>query len=129
MNGNMLTRDGWTQVWNGENRLIETSKGNVKLQQARRRHVEQRRVLHQPILRVQGAQHPDGGEIRLERPRPQSESVSGKVFPATGGALFHAKPSHRRRVAESAALAAPLRLEIPHRNVNIFIGGSGGTKP
>ena len=30
--GNMLTRDGWTQVWNGENRLIETSKGNVKLQ-------------------------------------------------------------------------------------------------
>jgi len=32
--GNMLTRDGWTQVWNGENRLIETSKGNVKLQLA-----------------------------------------------------------------------------------------------
>ena len=30
--GNMLTRDGWTQVWNGENRLIETSKGNAKLQ-------------------------------------------------------------------------------------------------
>ena len=30
--GNMLTRDGWTQVWNGENRLIEISKGSVKLQ-------------------------------------------------------------------------------------------------
>ena len=30
--GNMLTRDGWAQVWNGENRLIEISKGNVKLQ-------------------------------------------------------------------------------------------------
>ena len=32
VDGNMLSRDGWTQVWNGENRLIETSKGNVKLQ-------------------------------------------------------------------------------------------------
>jgi|GEM_PF-1830823 len=32
VDGNMRTRDGWTQVWNGENRLIETSKGNVKLQ-------------------------------------------------------------------------------------------------
>ena len=32
VDGNMLTRDGWTQVWNGENRPIETSKGNVKLQ-------------------------------------------------------------------------------------------------
>jgi len=32
VDGNMLTRDGWSQVWNGENRLIETSKGNVKLQ-------------------------------------------------------------------------------------------------
>ena len=30
--GNMRTRDGWTHVWNGENRLIETSKGSVKLQ-------------------------------------------------------------------------------------------------
>ncbi len=29
--GNMLTRDGWTQVWNGENRLIETSKDNIRL--------------------------------------------------------------------------------------------------
>ena len=30
--GNMLTRSGWTQSWNGENRLIETAKGNIKLQ-------------------------------------------------------------------------------------------------
>ena len=30
--GNMLTRDGWTQVWNGENRLIEISRGSTKLQ-------------------------------------------------------------------------------------------------
>ena len=30
--GNMLTRSGWTQNWNGENRLIETVKGDVKLQ-------------------------------------------------------------------------------------------------
>ena len=29
--GNMLTRDGWTQVWNGENRLVETSKGDTRL--------------------------------------------------------------------------------------------------
>ena len=30
--GNMLTRDGWSQSWNGENRLIETEKDGVKLQ-------------------------------------------------------------------------------------------------
>ena len=30
--GNMLTCMGWTQVWNGENRLSETVKGNVRLQ-------------------------------------------------------------------------------------------------
>ena len=30
--GNMLTQSGWTQSWNGENRLIETAKGNIKLQ-------------------------------------------------------------------------------------------------
>ena len=30
--GNMLTCDGWTQTWNGENRMIQTIKGNVKLQ-------------------------------------------------------------------------------------------------
>ena len=30
--GNMLLRDGWTQHWNGENRLIETEKDTVKLQ-------------------------------------------------------------------------------------------------
>ena len=29
--GNMLTRMGWTQVWNGENRLIETSRGDTRL--------------------------------------------------------------------------------------------------
>lgn len=29
--GNMLIRDGWTQVWNGENDLIETSKGDIHL--------------------------------------------------------------------------------------------------
>lgn len=27
-----MTRDGWTQTWNGENRLIRAVKGNVKLQ-------------------------------------------------------------------------------------------------
>ena len=27
----MLTRMGWTQVWNGENRLIETSRGDTRL--------------------------------------------------------------------------------------------------
>ena len=30
--GNMLTCDGWTQTWNGENRMIQMIKGNVKLQ-------------------------------------------------------------------------------------------------
>ena len=30
--GNMLTRSGWTQSWNGENRMIETIKDDVKLQ-------------------------------------------------------------------------------------------------
>ena len=30
--GNMLTRDGWTQTWNGENRMVQAVKGNVKLQ-------------------------------------------------------------------------------------------------
>ena len=30
--GNMLMRDGWTQSWNGENRLIQAVKGNAKLQ-------------------------------------------------------------------------------------------------
>ena len=30
--GNMLTRDGWTQSWNGENRMSQAVKGNVKLQ-------------------------------------------------------------------------------------------------
>lgn len=29
--GNMLIRDGWTQTWNGENRLIETIKGDTRL--------------------------------------------------------------------------------------------------
>ena len=29
--GNMLTRMGWTQVWNGENRPIETSRGDTRL--------------------------------------------------------------------------------------------------
>lgn len=29
--GNMLTRMGWTQVWDGENRLIETSCGDIRL--------------------------------------------------------------------------------------------------
>ena len=32
VNTEQPTRGGWTQVWNGENRLIETSKGSVKLQ-------------------------------------------------------------------------------------------------
>jgi RHS repeat-associated protein len=27
----VLIRDGWTQIWDGENRLIETSKGDMKL--------------------------------------------------------------------------------------------------
>lgn len=31
VDGNMLTRDGWTQKWNGENRLIETYKNDIKL--------------------------------------------------------------------------------------------------
>ena len=30
--GNMLTRDGWTQTWNGENRLIKAEKGTAKLE-------------------------------------------------------------------------------------------------
>ena len=30
--GNMLTRSGWTQSWNGENRMIETINDDVKLQ-------------------------------------------------------------------------------------------------
>ncbi|WP_176014686.1 RHS repeat domain-containing protein [Victivallis sp. Marseille-Q1083] len=30
--GNMLTRDGWTQTWNAENRLIKAEKGTVKLE-------------------------------------------------------------------------------------------------
>ena len=30
--GNMLTRDGWTQTWNQENRLIKAEKGSVKLE-------------------------------------------------------------------------------------------------
>ena len=30
--GNMLNRDGWTQSWNGENRLVEIEKEDVKLQ-------------------------------------------------------------------------------------------------
>ena len=30
--GNMLTRDGWTQTWNGENRLIKAEKGTTKLE-------------------------------------------------------------------------------------------------
>lgn len=30
--GNMLTRDGWTQTWNGENRLIKAEKGMTKLE-------------------------------------------------------------------------------------------------
>lgn len=30
--GNMLTREGWTQSWNGENRMIQAVKGNAKLQ-------------------------------------------------------------------------------------------------
>ena len=30
--GNMLTRDGWTQTWSGENRMVQAVKGNVKLQ-------------------------------------------------------------------------------------------------
>ena len=29
--GNMLTRDGWIQAWNGENRLIEMIKGDTRL--------------------------------------------------------------------------------------------------
>lgn len=28
--GNMLTRNGWTQVWNGENQMVETSKDTKK---------------------------------------------------------------------------------------------------
>ena len=28
----MLTRDGWTQTWNEENRLIKAEKGSVKLE-------------------------------------------------------------------------------------------------
>lgn len=30
--GNMLTREGWTQSWNGENRMFQAIKGNAKLQ-------------------------------------------------------------------------------------------------
>ncbi|MPM29932.1 hypothetical protein SDC9_76474 [bioreactor metagenome] len=30
--GNMLTREGWTQSWNGENRMIQMVKGSAKLQ-------------------------------------------------------------------------------------------------
>ena len=30
--GNMQTRDGWTQTWNGENRLIKAEKGTAKLE-------------------------------------------------------------------------------------------------
>ena len=30
--GNMLTRDGWTQTWDSENRIIQTVKGNTKLE-------------------------------------------------------------------------------------------------
>ena len=30
--GNMLTRDGWTQTWNSENRLIKAEKGTAKLE-------------------------------------------------------------------------------------------------
>ncbi len=30
--GNMLTRDGWTQTWNAENRLIKAEKGSAKLE-------------------------------------------------------------------------------------------------
>ncbi len=30
--GNMLTRDGWTQEWNGENRLIRMTKGAQRLE-------------------------------------------------------------------------------------------------
>lgn len=30
--GNMLTNDGWTYTWNGENRLIQAIKGTTKLQ-------------------------------------------------------------------------------------------------
>ncbi|WP_176013907.1 RHS repeat domain-containing protein [Victivallis sp. Marseille-Q1083] len=30
--GNMLTRDGWTQTWNAENRLIKAEKGTAKLE-------------------------------------------------------------------------------------------------
>ncbi len=30
--GNMLTRDGWTQVWNGANRMIVTYKDNQRLE-------------------------------------------------------------------------------------------------
>ena len=29
--GNMLTRNGWTQVWNGENQMVETSKDTKKI--------------------------------------------------------------------------------------------------
>lgn len=29
--GNMLTRNSWMQVWNGENRLVETSRGDTRL--------------------------------------------------------------------------------------------------
>ena len=28
----MLTRNGWTQTWNGENRLIKAEKGTAKLE-------------------------------------------------------------------------------------------------
>ncbi|WP_176013903.1 RHS repeat domain-containing protein [Victivallis sp. Marseille-Q1083] len=30
--GNMLTRDGWTQTWNAENRMIKAEKGTAKLE-------------------------------------------------------------------------------------------------
>ncbi|WP_176014744.1 RHS repeat domain-containing protein [Victivallis sp. Marseille-Q1083] len=30
--GNMLTRDGWTQTWNAENRLVKAEKGTAKLE-------------------------------------------------------------------------------------------------
>ncbi|WP_176014914.1 RHS repeat domain-containing protein [Victivallis sp. Marseille-Q1083] len=32
IDGNMLTRDGWTQTWNAENRLIKAEKGTAKLE-------------------------------------------------------------------------------------------------
>ncbi|WP_176014696.1 hypothetical protein [Victivallis sp. Marseille-Q1083] len=28
----MLTRDGWTQTWNAENRMIKAEKGTAKLE-------------------------------------------------------------------------------------------------